>query len=173
MSLSDIHQRAERFQTRIKWRNWIEYGAGALVAAAFGAIAIDTPDWGIRAGAALTIAGVIYVCWQMGVRGGATRKDEGQSWVEFHRAELVRQRDALASVWRWYIGPLVPGVLAIILATVFTPAAADIPLAARAATGLMSLAWVALIFGGVGWLNARGARKLEAEIEALDRARER
>jgi hypothetical protein len=31
--------------------------------------------------------------------------------LEFHRRELVRQRDLLRSVWRWYIGPIVPGLV--------------------------------------------------------------
>ena len=171
MSLADIHLRAEHFQSRVRARNWIEYGAGAAVAIAFGAIAVATPDWGIRLGAAITIAGVFYICAQLGVRGGSARKDDGQTWVEFHRAELLRQRDALASVWRWYIGPLVPGVVTIILATAFSPTAAELPLAARLMTALTSFVWVSIVFAGVAWLNARGAKKLDAEITALDRAR--
>ena len=65
MSLADIHERAERFQTRIRWRNWIEYGAGAVVVFAFSAIALATPNWGVRAGVALIIAGVAYLVWKL------------------------------------------------------------------------------------------------------------
>lgn len=172
MSLADIHDRAERFQTRVRWRNWIEYGAGMLVAVIFGSIAIATPDWGMRAGAAVLIAGIVYVCWQLASRGSAVAKTEGQTWVEFHRTELVRQRAALSSVWRWYLAPLVPGVAVTILATTFSPIASDLPLPARLATMVMSFAWVAIVFGGVAWINALAVKKLDAEIAALDRARE-
>ena len=35
------------------------------------------------------------------------------SCLEFHRSELVRQRDLLRSVWWWYLLPFVPGMLLI------------------------------------------------------------
>ena len=93
MSLADIHTRAERFQSRIRWRNWIEYAAGAFVVVAFGVIALETPNWGIRVGAALVIAGVFYILWQMRRLAGGAKKSEGATWAEFHRAELVRERE--------------------------------------------------------------------------------
>lgn len=172
MSLADIHDRAERFQTRIRWRNAIEHMAGVIVVFAFGAIALATPDLGIRAGVALIIAGVGYISWQLVKRAGAMTKPEGQTWVEFHRAELVRQQKALSSVWSWYLGPLLPGVVVFILATAFSPIDNSLPLVARLAVLGMAIMWIALVFGGVAWINARAARKLEAEIAALDRARE-
>lgn len=172
MSLADIHERAERFQSRVQWRNWIEYAAGAVVVVAFGAIALATPDWGVRAGVALIIAGLSYTMWQLTIRAGAATKTDGQTWVEFHRAELLRQHDALSSVWRWYLAPFLPGALVFILATAFSPVDNDLPFVARLAVLGMAIVWIAIVFGGVAWINARAAKKLEAEIAALDRARE-
>ena len=34
-----------------------------------------------------------------------------RSALEFHCAQLVRQRDLLRSVWWWYLLPLLPGML--------------------------------------------------------------
>lgn len=172
MSLTDIHERAERFQTRIRWRNAIEHIAGGIVVFAFSAIALATPDWGIRAGVALIIAGVAYISWQLVKRAGATAKPDGQTWVEFHRAELVRQHEALSSVWSWYLAPLLPGMAVFALATAFSPVDNDLPLVARLAVLGLAIMWIAFVFGGVAWINARAAKKLEAEIAALDRARE-
>lgn len=172
MSLADIHDRAERFQSRIRWRNAIEHMAGVIVVFAFGAIALATPDWGVRAGVALIIAGVGYISWQLVKRASATTKPEGQTWVEFHRAEMVRQHKALSSVWSWYLAPLLPGMGVFVLATAFSPIDNSLPLVARLAVLGMAIMWIALVFGGVAWINARAARKLEAEIAALDRARE-
>lgn len=173
MSLADIHTRAERFQTRIRWRNWIEYGAGALVIFAFGNIALQTPDWGMRASVVLIVAGVIYISWNLAtVAGSAAKHDHAQeSWADFHRAQLVRQRDALSSIWRWYLAPLLPGVTAFILATVFSPAERDIPLWARLAIAVLAAAWVAAVFYGIAFINKKAARKLQEDIEALDAAR--
>lgn len=171
MSLADIHDRAQRFKTRIQWRNMIEYGAGAIVVFAFFAIAINTPDWGIRTAAALIIAGVAYVTWKLATIASPTRKHDGVSWADFHRAELVRQRDATASVWRWYLAPLLPGMAAFILATVLSPAEGDIPLPARFAVGAIAIAWVAAVFFGIAYINKRTSQKLQAEIDKLDEAR--
>lgn len=172
MSLTDIHARAERFQTRIRWRNMIEYGAGIIVVFAFGGIALTTPDWGIRAGAALIILGVFYISWKLATVAGAARKDDAVSWADFHHSELLRQHEALTTVWRWYLAPLLPGMLVFILATALSPAEGDIPLLARAVIALAAFAWVAAVFFGIAYLNKKAAAKLRADIEALDRARE-
>lgn len=172
MSLADIHERAERFQTRIRWRNGIEHMAGGIVVLAFGAIALATPDWGVRTGVALIVAGVAYISWQLITRAGALTKPEGQTWAEFHRAELVRQHKALAGVWSWYLAPLLPGIVVFIFATAFSKADIDLPLQARLAVLGMAIVWITIVFGGVAWINARAAKKLEADIAALDRARE-
>lgn len=171
MSLADIHERAERFQTRIRWRNWIEYGAGAVVVFAFSAIAVATPDWGVRAGVALIIAGIAYLVWKLATIAGAATKSEGQSWAEFHRAELVRQHKALSSVWRWYLAPLVPGVTVFIAATAFAPTGDEIPLTMRLGVVALGIVWVVAVFLGIAFINGLAAKKLEAEIAALDRAR--
>lgn len=171
MSLADIHLRAQHFQSRVRVRNWLEYGAGVAVVLGFSAIAWEVPDWGIRAGSALIIAGVIYVMWQLATRAGAAAKPDGQAWADFHRAELVRQHKALTSVWSWYLAPFLPGMVVYVFATAFS-SAGDLPLPARLAVLLMAIVWIAIVFGGVAYINARAAKKLEADIAALDRARE-
>ena len=171
MSLTDIHERAARFQSRIRLRNLIEYAAGGIVIFAFGAIALETPDVGVRIGVALIILGVLYIHWRLATLAGAAAKDPSVAWAEFHRAELVRQRDAMRSVWAWYLAPLSPGAIVYIAACAFAPSV-DLPFAARLAFALLGAAWVAGVFFGVAWLNRRRAEKLDAEIAALDHARE-
>lgn len=171
MSLTDIHERASRFQTRVQWRNMIEYGAAVIVVVAFSAIALTTPDWGIRAAAALIIAGILYVCWKLAKVAGAATKEEGVSWADFHRAELVRQRDATASVWRWYLAPLLPGMAVFIVATASSAAEGDIPVVARIAVAIAATLWVVGLFYGIAYLNKRTSKKLQEEIDKLDQAR--
>lgn len=170
MSLTDIHERASRFQTRVHWRNAIEYGAAAIVVFAFTGIAIVTPDWGIRAAAALISAGVAYICWKLATIAGAATKADGVNWADFHRAELVRQRDATASVWRWYLGPLLPGMVAFLLASAAS-STEDIPLIARIGFFALGVAWVSAVFFGIAHINKRTSRKLQEEIDKLDAAR--
>ena len=76
----------------------------------------------------------------------------------WHRSELVRQRDLLRSVPRWYLGPFVPGlVLTLVGLWLANPGGSW-----RVGLGA---AFVALVFAGVAWLNFRGARKLDEQIE--------
>jgi len=172
MSLSDIHARAARFNARIHRRNLMEYVAGATVIAAFSYYALAFPDPLIKAGSVLVVLGALYVGWRLATTARANAlPDQGgaQTWVEFHRAELVRQRDALRSVWRWYLAPFAPGLLVF-----FTGSALSAPgplLWAKLGIAGVSVAVAAAVFAFIAWLNARAARRIEMEIEALDRAR--
>ncbi|MEH0168454.1 hypothetical protein [Roseateles microcysteis] len=108
---AEIQQRASAFQQRIRKRNRREYIAGTLVVPVFLAYAWIFPYWVTKVGALLTVLGTIVVMWQLHRRASSRELPEalGASHVAFHRAELVRQRDAVRDVWLWYIGPIVPG----------------------------------------------------------------
>jgi hypothetical protein len=176
MSLADIHARAAHFQTRIRTRNLIEYAAAALVVTVFAWIAWEIPQPVVRAGAALIALGAIYVSWRLHAMARAASTEEmnagAPSWADFHRAELVRQRQALSTVWRWYLAPFIPGVLVFVAGVAFAPEAGA-PFWAGAATFAAGAGFVAVLFAAVGWLNARAVRRLDAEIAALDAARNR
>jgi len=172
MSLAEIHTHAERFQSRIRWRNAIEYIAAALVVAAFGWMAFAVPVPMVQAGAILIVAGALYVCWKLNEFGRAATKaelDKATSLTDFHRAELLRQRAALSTVWRWYLGPFVPGLLVFLGGVAFAPEL-DAPSAARFSIFATGLGFTGIIFAAVGALNAMAVKKLDAEIAALDRA---
>jgi hypothetical protein len=174
MSLADIHARAAHFQSRIRTRNLIEYAAAALVIAAFAWIAWLVPQPVVRAGAALIALGAIYVCWRLYAFARAATKAEleagAQSWADFHRAELARQRQALSTVWRWYLAPFVPGMIVFVAGVAFAPEAGT-PFWAGAALFAASAGVIGGLFAAIAWLNARAVRRLDAEIAALDAAR--
>lgn len=175
MSLADIHERAARFQSRIRTRNTIEYVAAAFVVSCFAWTAATVPEPIVRIGAALIIAGALYVCWQIYRLGRAATQDEldagAPSWAAFHRTELVRQREALRTVWSWYLAPFVPGMLVFLGGVSFTDAN-PAPLLAKLAVFVAGAAIMGGAFAAVAWLNALAVKRLDAEIAALDRARE-
>ena len=80
--------------------------------------------------------------------------------IAFHRHELERRRDALASVWSWYLAPVVPGMVVFLL---------SFPL--EAYTGWSEVGIVfgvsALFFVAVGVANRNAAKRLQREIDAL------
>ncbi|MEQ1820128.1 MAG: hypothetical protein ABL871_16110, partial [Terricaulis sp.] len=74
MSLADVHLHAQRFQSRIRSRNMIEYGAAVFVVTAFVWMAVTIPEPIIRVGAGLIIAGALYVCWKLHELGRAATR---------------------------------------------------------------------------------------------------
>ena len=167
MSLADVQNRASTFQSTIRRRNLIEYLAAALVVGIFAWMVVIIPVPVVQIGAAMIAAGAVYVAYKLHTLAGAGEPDMAQSVVTFHRAELVRQRDALKSVWRWYLAPFIPGALVFVGGTQFS-SDINMPLVARLLGLGTSLGIFAVIFGGIFWLNQRAAKKLDAEIVQLD-----
>ena len=113
MSPEELRSRMHRFERRIFWRNLREYAAGVVVLIVFGYYEWLFPALLQRIGSTLTIAGTLYVMYQLHRRASAriSPADAGmKSCLEYHRQELERQRDALRAVWSWYLLPFVPGM---------------------------------------------------------------
>jgi uncharacterized membrane protein YecN with MAPEG domain len=167
INVEKMQMRAEKFQRAIWWRNAHEYVAAGFVVVVFALHALDDASTLImRIGAMLAVAGMLYVVWQLYRRASSKRPSPStlaDACVPFHRRELERQRDALASVWRWYLAPLVPGLIVMLVAA---------PLEAGRgwATAAAFFGIGALLFVGIGILNQRAARHLQDEIDALDEA---
>jgi len=175
MSLADVHLHAQRFQSRIRNRNMMEYVAAASVIAFFAWMIPTVPEPIVQVGAGLIVLGALYVCWKLYQLGRAATRSEmdagAQSWAAFHRSELVRQREALRTVWSWYLAPFVPGMLVFLAGVSFTEAN-PAPLAARLTVFLAGAGLMAAVFAVIAWLNAQAVKKLDAEIAALDQVRE-
>lgn len=168
MSVSELHAHAKRFQARVRRRNLTEYLAFVFVLAVFGFVAFVVPVPGVRFGIALIIAGCAFACWRLSVQARPANAEDharAKSLVDFHRSELTRQRDALASVWLWYIAPLVPGVFVFAAAVAFAMPA---PILEQLTLFAVTLGFTALVFGAVIALNAWGANRLGAELDALN-----
>jgi hypothetical protein len=161
ITVDDVRSRAARFERRVHWRNLREYAAGAIVVASLSPHLWREHGWRL-APALLLIAGTIYVMFQIYRRGSArpVPAEAGMTAsLEFHRRELERQRDALRTVWAWYLLPFLPGFVAMVVAT-----AMDRGINARLiVSGLVFV----LVFVVVGCLNAWGARKLDRKIQEV------
>jgi hypothetical protein len=164
LPLHELRQRADSFQRRIGRRNRIEYAAGAVVVLWFGVYLWLFPAPLMRLGSALTLVAALFVMWQLHHRAASQvppAEHLGLPLVQFHRAALVRQRDALRDAWRWYVLPFVPGV-----ALFMWGLQAQWPAPRLGAAVDITLAALAL---GVAALNRHAARQLQAQIDAIDR----
>jgi hypothetical protein len=113
MPLEEIRRKSGKFEKRIKRRNLREYAGAAIGIAAYTFYIFKFDSLVIRAGCVLVIAGALYVVVQIYNRASPGTLPADLAFtasLEFHRRELVRQRDLLRSVWRWYLGPLIPGL---------------------------------------------------------------
>lgn len=169
LTTNQLETRHRRLEDRIRARNRIEYVAGGLVFLGClllgGWFLIDGPnliEMVIGAGTLLLGAGALFACVQLRRRTGGDVRIEGTgSTLAHYRANLVRQRDALRSIFGWYIAPFLPGFL-LIYGSVFLDPAVDIVWTAiPALVTLAFLAWVLHI-------NRKAADCIDEEIDALD-----
>jgi hypothetical protein len=163
-ALEDLRAQASRFERRISRRNRREYVAGFIGIAAYAYYIWRFPNPFMRIGSAMIIAGVLFVLWRIHRHGRAAAlpQDFGLSAsLEFHRRQLVRQRDLLRTVVWWYLSPLVPGLL-VFLAGMLGERGFKL-------RQLPFLALIAGLFAWVWWINKRAAGRLDRQIAELNR----
>ncbi len=161
----EIRIRIDRLDGRIRARNRIEYVAGGLVFMVFAVFAIRQIAQGIfdlaTLGAILLMVGVGTVVWQLHRRTSPVAAiDGGRPSVEIYCIGLQRQRDALASVWLWYVAPSIPGLVTMYVAVLLKTEARNWPFVA--VTGLVQITFIAWVIH----INRRAARVLDAELDA-------
>jgi len=169
MSIDEIRKKASKFQRRIRGRNLRETVASFVAIGIFALFFKWYPDPVQRIGSCLTIAGYLYVIWRMNGPAAAGRVPLDatfESCLTFHRRELARQRDLLRTVWRWYLGPLVPG-LAVSIIGVMARRARHPSDWLRVLPFLIVLP---VVFWIIGRLNGRAADCLQRHIDDLERA---
>lgn len=170
MSIDQIRLSAGTFQRRIHWRNVREYVTAVSLAVFFGFEFWRAGDLTVRMGFGLLIIGIFYLIWHLLSKGSwrPLTEDMGlSSCIEFQRRQLEQQRDLLRSVWRWYLGPLIPGMAVLLFAFgranpghLKHPALVVVPEA-------MFFAAVAVAIASV---NGRAARRLQRQIDELEQA---
>ncbi len=173
VSIDEMRVRAKAFEKKIRRRNFIEYAASVFVTVAFAWYATlpigAWPLWPIAN--IMIIAGILVVVVNLHRKTRAATPPSGASaeaLVDFQRAEFVRQRDALKTTWRWYIFPIIPGLVLwfIAMGLGFASAAGDLGRAfiVLGGAGLAAL----LVFAAIVLLNLLGAAHLQRQIDALD-----
>ena len=166
-SLVEVRAGADKFYRKVRRRNLIEYAACVFVVVAFGSYVFTLPQILQKIGSAWIVLATFYVAWQLHRRGSAVSPETaGQMPIyEFVRAQLVRQRDALRSIFWWYILPFLPGLAMILVGNgLAVPAGKGPPIWAR----WLWLAVMIAVFVGVWGLNQWGARKLQRRISEID-----
>lgn len=167
--LATVRADGDRLYRKIRRRNAIEYAACVFVIVCFSAYAVLLPSVAMRLGAAMVVLGTLIVAWQLHRLASAAPPPE-RAAVEpilvHQRAQLARQRDALASIFTWYLLPVIPGMLVMTLGPALEHGMAGL-LHVPSATW-MTLVCAVVAFTGVWLLNRRAAAKLRTLIDDID-----
>lgn len=167
IDMQALSLKATSFQKTISRRNVREYVAALLVAPVFIWVAVASPAPLLtRVGSILLVAGLAVAVAHLRLRGHAAIEappvhGPTEQLVAWHRAELKRQRQVLLRVPRWYVGPVVPGLMLFFAG--FAVARPE-----RWLTNLGVCAVAGVVIGAALWANRVGARKLERQIAELD-----
>jgi hypothetical protein len=165
ISVDELRSKAAKFQSRIRWRNWREYGAAVVVIVWAGTTLWRTPHTVERIGFALIIMGSIYYMWHL-KKFGAPKSlpaDLGRAdCARFYQSELARQRDLVRSIWKWAIGPMIPALALLDIYWIVVPPDG------RRWFPVVGAVMQAVILVTIGWLNLRAARRLDGRIAELD-----
>ena len=165
ITLDEIRREAWKFERRVHRQNMRGYVAAALAIAWLSPLLWRNHGWHLPP-AALALAGVLYMVYQLHRRGAAreVRADLGLSAsIESQRRELERQLGALRAVRAWYLLPFVPG------AAVYVVALIDHGPNRRMI--LSGVVFVIVLTGGwlLNWLAARKLDRRINELKALER----
>ena len=162
--LDTVQTRSRMLERRVHRRNIGEYAA-ALVVVAFVLPRIWTaPNGVLAAGGAVLLAGIAYVTYRMHAFGSARTMPSDlatRSCVEFHRAELERQRDLLQNIWTWYLLPFWPGMGLILIG-------ATMERSDRWPFALGTAVLAVLMAFQIAWMNKRSAKTLQETIDRLN-----
>lgn len=166
MSLGELRSRAEKFQRRVRGRNMREYVAAIVIVLWFGLYVFILPGIVTKTGSALIILAALYVAWQLHRRGSARTPpvaDSVMAHLDFHRRELIRQRDALRSVATWYLAPFLPGFATMLIGIALHSPMKSVWLGVSVTAGLC-----VIVFGAIWQLNRWGAARLQKQIDVLN-----
>jgi len=165
-SVEELRDKAAKFQRRIQRRNLREYVAAVIVMVWCGVSFWNMPQIVPRIAFASLIAASIFYLWYLRRWGSARPVPASMgalACISFYREELKRQRDLLNNVWKWVLGPILPGVTLLAAYNIMTAAPAK-----RWQQLGYALAEAAL-FAAVVWFNMRAARRLGRRLAELDR----
>lgn len=163
-------RQADRFARRIRIRNGIEYAAGALVIALFGASAIAAAVKGeglIAASLALIVGGTLVILRNLARRAGNAERLPEEACLAHLRRQYARQYAALRAVPAWYIGPLIPGCVLLYVAV--AAGVAEVAGWRAALSGIVQPVAITFgVFGAVALLNWWAAQRIRRDIKRLD-----
>lgn len=165
VDMDEIQAKADRFAKLVTFRNVSEWLAALFVVVSFCGMAV----WGdystvTRVGAVLIALGAVFLSRRIyldgRLRDAPDASQDTRGYIEAYRSNLRAQANLLRDVWRWYLGPLVPGLLVFHAGFIVADPSSWLPVALVAALSMT-------VFGVIAWVNRVAAKKLHKQADAL------
>ncbi len=102
LPIDELRKASAKFSRKIFLRNIREYVGAVIAVAGYSFYIYRFHNLTVRIGSAMVISAALWVTYRIYKMGSAakmTRGIEGQSCIDFHRSELMRQRDLLVTIW--------------------------------------------------------------------------
>jgi hypothetical protein len=165
VDMNELKNKANRFAKLVTLRNVSEWAACAFVIVIFVGMAVGTAyPLVTRVGSAMIALGAALIAHRL-VLDGRLRElpdpaaDTG-GYIDAYRSNLEEQAGLLHDVWRWYLGPLVPGMVVFLVGFVVADPSSWPRIAVVALI-------CAVVFLAIGWINRLAATKLRAQASRL------
>ena len=165
-SFEQLQRDALGFRRKIVRRNIQESIAAVMVALIFGFYAWELSVLTMRIGSGLVVLGSFIILYQLQQRASMRElppESLALPYITYFREELVRQRDALRTVWLWYVGPVVPGI-GVFIWGMAEPNPADFP---WQITSVFIVPFIVVIA-----MNFFAAHRIQRKIGQLDQLNE-
>lgn len=118
VSHKTLRRRADKFQAKHKRRDMMEYLGFASLLGLMAYYLTQRADWQALVASGLVIMGGIIILWNYHRIAKVKRRPSSSSsetTLDYLRRELTRQRDAAASAWKWYLLPVVPSLIFVLI----------------------------------------------------------
>jgi len=161
VTLEQIRQQAEALHRRHIRENWYGQLSCSAVMLVFGVFTFLPSRDMMRLGAALVVLGSAVILYRLRRRASIGTPPEDAiagPYLEYMKAELSRQRDALRAVLLWYVAPVTPGLVLLVRGM-----ANDSGLAFPWQLALLFM----VPFLVVIWMHFAKARRLQRRIDEL------
>lgn len=166
MSIEVLRERSDRLARKVSQRKWSETVAGGVSIALLAALGVRlTIAPLVQLACALLVVGeaaVLASLWRRSSPRPEPLSGATASYLASYRDALAKERDLLGSIWRWYLAPVVPGL-------VLFPIAVCVEIGVSPViVGAGTVASVGLVCAIIVFAQRRTSRKLAREIDALD-----
>ena len=170
MSLEQIVAKARAFQVKMRRRRWLEFASLPFVVAVY-VYASTFPGWMVKLGSLLSALAIANIVWQRHRRDVARRIPEAlaAALADFHRAELVRHRDAVSRSMPREALPALSGAILIILGRLLQVSVAGTSLPLAYTICALGAVVVFLVFIILALDRRLQGYRLQLQIDVLER----